>query len=144
MTDRQITSEERYLISLCRTEGMSASDTASLLQRHRSTIYRELARNRSNDGSYDSRGRLAGKRQISEKPASVEERSEVGHWEIDTVMGSPDQHCIVILVERKTGLVEIGKLRRRTKEATNRRAIDSTLEQEHPVHTGHRRPRHGV
>lgn len=40
-------------------------------------------------GRYDSRGRLAGKRHISERPASVEQRSEIGHWEIDTVMGNP-------------------------------------------------------
>lgn len=38
-------------------------------------------------GRYDSRGRLAGKRAISERPATVEKRQPVGHWEIDTVMG---------------------------------------------------------
>ena len=38
-------------------------------------------------GAYDSRGRLAGKRHISERPAEVEARSVVGHWEIDTVKG---------------------------------------------------------
>ena len=38
-------------------------------------------------GARDSRGRLAGKRHISERPAEVEARSVVGHWEIDTVKG---------------------------------------------------------
>lgn len=38
--------------------------------------------------SYDSRGRLAGKRHISERPAAVEAREELGHWEIDTLMGT--------------------------------------------------------
>lgn len=37
--------------------------------------------------AYDSRGRLAGKRHISERPAEVDERIEVGHWEIDTLWG---------------------------------------------------------
>jgi len=37
--------------------------------------------------SRDSRGRLAGKRHISERPAELEERQAVGHWEIDTVKG---------------------------------------------------------
>src|SRR5215210_476396 len=32
-------------------------------------------------GAYDSRGRLAGKRHISERPASVETRQQTGHWE---------------------------------------------------------------
>ena len=38
-------------------------------------------------GRYDSRGRLAGKRMIGERPAAVETRSRTGHWEIDTMMG---------------------------------------------------------
>ena len=38
-------------------------------------------------GRYDSRGRLAGKRMIGERPASVERRGQTGHWEIDTMMG---------------------------------------------------------
>lgn len=37
-------------------------------------------------GRCDSRGRLAGKRHASERPASVERRQALGHWEIDTVM----------------------------------------------------------
>ena len=52
--------------------------------------------------SYDSRGRLAGKRHISERPAVVEHRRRSGHWEIDTVMGEKSD-CVVTLVERKTG-----------------------------------------
>ena len=39
-------------------------------------------------GAYDSRGRLAGKRHISERPAAAENRPLLSHWEIDTVLGS--------------------------------------------------------
>jgi IS30 family transposase len=52
--------------------------------------------------AYDSRGRLAGKRHISERPAAAQGRTLVGHWEIDTVVG-PGRPCIVTLVERVTG-----------------------------------------
>jgi IS30 family transposase len=65
--------------------------------------------------SYDSRGRLAGKRHISERPALVETRSQPGHWEIDTVMGAKSD-CVVTLVERKTGYLLVGKLPARTQE----------------------------
>ena len=74
-------------------------------------------------GHYDSRGRLAGKRHISERPACADAREELGHWEIDTVMGTGSKHCILSLVERKTGLLIIGKLASRTCEALNERAI---------------------
>jgi IS30 family transposase len=74
-------------------------------------------------GSYDSRGKLAGKRPISERPAAVETRCQVGHWEIDTVMGTGGKHCIVTLVERKSGLLLIGKLQDRTAASLNGRVI---------------------
>jgi IS30 family transposase len=66
-------------------------------------------------GAYDSRGRLAGKRHISERPPAVEQRVEPGHWEIDTIVG-PDRgrHSVVTLVERTTGFVVLGKLERHT------------------------------
>ena len=38
-------------------------------------------------------------------------------------MGGGDNHCIVTLLERKTGFLLIGKLKNRTKEETNRRTI---------------------
>jgi IS30 family transposase len=73
--------------------------------------------------SYDSRGRLAGKRHLSERPAPGAGRHQLGHWEIDTVMGHGNQHCIVSLVERKTGYVLIGKLKARTAHQLNHRTI---------------------
>jgi IS30 family transposase len=80
-------------------------------------------RRRKRYGSYDSRGKLSGKRPISDRPASVETRGEVGHWEIDTVMGAGSKDCIVSMVERKTGLLLIGKLEVRTTASLNRRVI---------------------
>ena len=91
------------------------------------TLYTHLRcaqkRRRKGYGHYDSRGRLAGKRHISERPALVEHRSVQGHWEIDTVMGTGSRDCIVSLVGRKTGLLAIGKLDSRTCEAVNARTI---------------------
>jgi IS30 family transposase len=74
-------------------------------------------------GRYDSRGRLAGKRPISARPPGAANRSRVGHLEGDTVLGSSDKHCILTLVDRKTGYLMIGKLEARTVQATNARAV---------------------
>jgi IS30 family transposase len=87
-------------------------------KRRGGTLYTHLRgarkRRRKRYGAYDSRGRLTGKRMISERPAEVEARSDIGHWEADTVMGAGASDCVVTLVERKTGLVLIGKLSDRT------------------------------
>lgn len=44
-------------------------------------------RRRKRYGIYDSRGRHAGQRMIGERPAEVEARGRVGHWEANTVAG---------------------------------------------------------
>jgi len=80
-------------------------------------------RRRKRCGAYDSRGRLAGKRLISERPPEVETRQQAGHWEIDTVVGSGSKDCVLTLVERKTGLMLVGKLPDRTAARFSRRAV---------------------
>lgn len=212
---RQLTQEERYIITAHRMSGNSMAEIARLMNRHPSTIGRELRRNVTNhDGKYraekahsyatarrrvcrrvarfsaedmervatllrrrwsaeqisgilrktgelyistetiyrrirwdkkvggslwrhtrimskfgrkrygrvDSRGVLPGKRHISERPIEVEGRRHLGHWEGDTVMGSDKRHCLLTLVERKSGYAIIEKLKARTKDEVTRAA----------------------
>jgi IS30 family transposase len=58
---------------------------------------------------------------LSERPQVVEARERVGHWEADAVAGAGTKDCVVTLVERKTGLVLIGKLEDRTARGLSRR-----------------------
>ncbi len=115
----------------------------NLMQRRLSheTIYQYIWRDKANGGllwkdlrqsskqrrkrynAYDSRGRRAGKRHISDRPASVNARRIRGHWEIDTVIGHGSKHCIVTLVERKSGFTLIGQLKDRTTDSLNKRCI---------------------
>lgn len=81
-------------------------------------------RRRKRYRSRDSRGRLAGKRHISERPAEVETRATTGHWEIDTIKGdSQAAHSAVTMVERKTGYLVMGKLERHTASECSDRCI---------------------
>ena len=226
MKYQQLSSEERYLIAALRREELSVAEIAGILGRHRTTVWREVRRNRAPyDGMYrsarahqraharrrrsrrnqqfgraelalvegllreewspeqvaghlrrtgalaishetiyrhiwadlkkggtlhahlrcarkqcrkrygrhDSRGRLAGKRMIGERPAAVEERRRIGHWEIDTVMGQSlgeSSDCILTLVERKSGYVLIGTLAARTAAEASRATIQ--LLRRHP------------
>ena len=72
--------------------------------------------------SVDSRGVLPGKRAIGERPVEVQARKRIGHWEGDTVMGSDKRHCVLTLVERKTGFAIVKKLKTRTMEEVTRAA----------------------
>lgn len=214
-TYHQLTPGERYELSALRRQGFCPGAIARALQRHRSTVIRELRRNRCSDGayrpaiaddfarwrrarsrrnqrfksqdwslvlarlrqqwspeqiagrfrktgllrishesiyrhiwadwrrggslylllrraqkkrwkryrSYDSRGRLAGKRPISDRPPGAQNRSRKGHLEGDTVVGNSDQHAVLTLVDRKTGYLLIGKLTARNATHTAKRAI---------------------
>ncbi len=44
---------------------------------------------------------------------------QLGHYEGDTVMGADARHCVLTLVERKTGFVVIKKLSARSVERAN-------------------------
>src|SRR5260221_6156167 len=85
-------------------------------------------------GRNDSRGRLAGKRMITERPAIVERRARFGDWEGDTVHGR-GKPCVVTLVERKSGFLRVGPLPRPTVEHTNARIIELLRSEPHPLRT---------
>ncbi len=101
------------------------------LHRH---LRQATKKRRKRHGTYDSRGRLAGKRPIEQRPVAADNRSRVGHWEADTVLGD-GKPCVVTLVERKTGYVEIGKLNARTTQQLSRRTIQLIQRQPRSVRT---------
>ena len=72
----------------------------------------------------EKRGKLQGKPMIDTRPAAVELRQEVGHWEGDTVMGcAGERSCLLTIVERSSGWGVVVRLRNRTVHALNRAAI---------------------
>lgn len=73
--------------------------------------------------SKDSRGVLAGKRHITERPEDVEQRLTFGHWEGDTVIGRDMRACILTMVERRSGYAVIRKLKSRTAEQANKALV---------------------
>jgi transposase, IS30 family len=86
-------------------------------------------------GHSDSRGRLAGKRPITTRPALVDARDRIGDGEADTIVGPEgSRHCVVSLVERQTGYLVLDKLRARPGAEVNRRAIPLLRQHRHPVH----------
>jgi IS30 family transposase len=93
-----------------------------------------LKQRRKRYGRNDSRGRLAGKRMIGDRPAVVNRRTRFGDWEGDTVHGCT-KPCIVTVVERKSGLVRIGPLPRATVEHTNACLIELLSHEAHKVRT---------
>lgn len=83
-----------------------------------------------------TRGVLLGKKHISEREPIVEQRGRIGDWEGDTVMGrTGSSHCLLTLVERKSGYAVIRKLSARTMAQATAAVSDAIEPLQHVFHT---------
>ncbi|HEY3194514.1 MAG TPA: IS30 family transposase [Candidatus Dormibacteraeota bacterium] len=158
--NRQFSAAEWARIRALLREDWSPEQVAGWLRRHRElaisheTIYRYVwadkraggtlyqhlrgarKQRRKRYGRYDSRGRLAGKRPITERPPIVATRQELGHWEADTMLGASQAGpCVLSMVERQSGYLLLGQLDQRLSAAVNQRARHLITAQPHPVRT---------
>jgi len=65
-------------------------------------------------GGRDRRGQIIGRTAVSKRPAHIEERRQIGHWEGDTLIGKSHKQAIVSLVERKSGYAVLAKVQNKT------------------------------
>jgi len=89
-------------------------------------LYKHLRcqkRNRKRYGSNERRGSLPNRRSIEERPEIVGERSRIGDWESDTIIGKGHQQAIVTIVDRKSRLLLMQKVEKRTAEKVGEATI---------------------
>jgi transposase, IS30 family len=84
-------------------------------------------------GSYEKRGQIPNRVWIDDRPQAVEDRSRLGDWEADTIIGKGKKGAIVTLVDRKSRYLLMGLAPQRTKKAIQEIII--TLLAGFPVHT---------
>ena len=71
-------------------------------------------------GQRDRRGQLPARRSIEQRPKIVDSRERLGDWEADTIIGSNHRQAIVSVVERKSKLTRLGRVKRNTADAVQR------------------------
>lgn len=86
-------------------------------------------------GKHDRRGTIPNRLSIEQRPAIVEQRSRLGDWEADTVIGKNHRQAIVSIVERKSGFTLIRKVERRTADAVSRAMTTLLKPYRQQVHT---------
>lgn len=91
-------------------------------------LRRRPKRRKKRGARHQPRAVFADRKNISERPEAVERRTRIGHWEGDTVYGADRHHCLVTLVERKTGHAIIKKIKARTIAETNRAVLEAISE----------------
>ena len=73
----------------------------------------------------DRRGQILERCPLSKRPAHIEERKQVGHWESDKVIGTGHSQAMVTLVERKSGYAKPKKVPNKTAELTSQAIGDA-------------------
>lgn len=81
-------------------------------------------RRKRHSAGRDRRGQIPNRRPLSERPAHVEQRRQVGHWEGDTVIGVGHKCAIVTLVERKSGFARIKNVTHKSAELVSSAIVE--------------------
>lgn len=87
--------------------------------RHRCKSYRQRGSGR------ERRGRIKNQVMIDERPPVVEERTRIGDWEMDTVIGRPGGKVLVTMVERKSRYTLIGLAESKEAEEVTLRLLEA-------------------
>jgi len=88
---------------------------------HRGLRCRKVRRKRY--GTHSRRGQIPNRVSIEARPSVVAQRRRVGDWEADTIIGAGRPCAILSLVERKSKLVRLCKIRVKTAKEVARASL---------------------
>ena len=100
------------------------------------THLRSRKKRKKRYGSQNRREMILNRVSIEKRPAVVDQRSRIGDWEIDTIIGAHHQGVLLSLVERKSRLCLIARLANKSAQEVERTTInllDSIKEKVHTV-----------
>lgn len=75
-------------------------------------------------GEYQRRGQLKNRISIDERPAIVEDKSRIGDWEVDTIIGRYHHQGIVTLVDRHSKFTLMKKVPSKHAEPVKQAIVD--------------------
>ena len=107
-------------------------------KRNGGDLYRHLRcqkKRRKRYGSNDRRGQIKERISIEERPAIVDERSRIGDWEVDTVIGRPGGTVLVTVAERKTRFSVIALAANKTADAVTEALLGVLQPHANRIHT---------
>ena len=94
---------------------------------------RHKGKPRHKKGTIERRGKIPISHELTERPLEAENRSRLGDWEADTVIGKSGKACLVTLVDRKSRYLLCCKVKRKTSDYVTA-ALIKLLENQ-PLHT---------
>jgi IS30 family transposase len=101
-------------------------------------LYKHLRHRRpyiKRTGSPEARGQIIGRISIDERPSVVDEKSRIGDWEADTVIGKGHKGVLVTLAERYSKKTLIAHVPSKHAEGVKNAIIELLLPEKDHVHT---------
>ena len=86
-------------------------------------------------GHYDRRGKIKNRVDIDLRPTVVDNRSCVGDWEGDTIMGKGRKSALLTMVERKTLFTVIVRLSGKHADLLAKAAVSNMIDIQSKIHT---------
>jgi IS30 family transposase len=86
-------------------------------------------------GHYDRRGRIKNRVDIDDRPPVVDQRTRIGDWEGDTVMGKGRKSALLTMVERKTLYTVIVRLTGKRADLLAKAAVTHMADMKSKVET---------
>jgi transposase, IS30 family len=90
---------------------------------------------RARGSNKDKRGQIKNAVSIDHRPPIVDEKSRIGDWEIDTVIGKNHKQALVTIVERKTKFMVMKKVENKSAELVAAATIELLSPYRDRVHT---------
>lgn len=101
-------------------------------------LYKNLRRRkkyRNRIGAMDNRGKIKNQKSIKERPVEVEEKTRVGDFEVDLVMGANHKGALVTINDRKSGYARIKLVRSKDSKKVAKAIIQALLPYKNHIHT---------
>ncbi len=64
---------------------------------------------------------------INDRPKHIQKRTQIGHWESDTVLSRQSKFALLVTLERKTRYIMVNIIHRKTSQATKRCIINRLI-----------------
>ena len=90
---------------------------------------------RKRTGAKDHRGKIKDQKSIKDRPVAVEEKTRIGDFEVDLVMGANHKGALVTINDRKTGFAKIKLVKSKDSKVVAKAIVAALKPYKNHIHT---------
>ena len=99
------------------------------------TLYKHLRHGKYTPQNHEYKGKIANRTSIEERPAIIDERTRLGDYEVDLIVGVKNRGAILSIIDRTSRLCKLRKLVGKTAQEVEAAIIEALLPYKSEIHT---------